>query len=113
MVIVSIGQHRQIITRSAAVLKDADITEVGAPSGPIRIHCDGDVVAVLCQFHEVANITAGIEIRVEQGLEVDLVSLCCVVIDDVVYVRRTDFSEDNRIRARTTGQCIVIDPANQ
>jgi len=38
MVIVSIDQHRQTITRSAVVLKDADITEVGAPSGPIRIH---------------------------------------------------------------------------
>ena len=113
MVIVSIDQHRQIITRSAVVLKGEDITEVGAICGPVCIHCDNDVVAVLREFHEVVYIAAGIEIPIEQSLEVDLVSLCCVVIDDVVYVRRTGFSEDKRIRARTTDQFIVADPADQ
>jgi len=31
----------------------------------------------------------------------------------VIHVRRTGFSEDKRIRARTTDQFIVADPADQ
>ena len=68
MVIGSIDQQRQIVARSAVVLQDGDIFPGGARLGPVRIHGDGDVAAVLRHLHEVVDIAAGIEIPIEQRM---------------------------------------------
>jgi len=106
-VIGGVDQYRKLIRAQSAVVNDADIDPVGAALGSVRIHCYGDFVSVPRQFHEVVDIAAGIKTLIEQGLEVDLVSLCRIVIDDLIQVFRAGFAEDKHIRARAAGQCVV------